>query len=193
MAQDVEKGLEVADVYAAALYELAAQAGTVDDVGDELAELVRLVEHEPNLTAFLTSAAIDHEDRARSLEHMFRGRLSDTVLNTLEVMNGRGRLGLLPALLRAYVVRVETARGQVEVTVTSAIELSPTEKAEVERTAAALAGRQPVPTYVVKPDILGGLILQIGDHRLDGSVRRHLAVARERLLAQTLRATTDSD
>jgi ATP synthase F1 delta subunit len=188
MAQEFEKGLDVGDVYAAALFALASEAGTVDVVRDELAELLKLTEHDPRIAAFLASVAIDLDDRAASLERMFRGRLSDIVLNTLQVMNRHGRLDLLHALSRAYVLRVEDARGQVEVVATSAVELDPVQRAAITRLAELLAGKRPLVDFVVKPEVLGGVVLQIGDYRYDHSIRRHLAVARGSLLARTTRS-----
>lgn len=187
MSQGFEKELAIADVYAAALYRLAADAGQADDVRAEIEELVRIAAADPQLGAFLSSSAIDDDDRERSLEKMFRGRLSDTVLNTLQVLNRRGRLGLLSAVLRAYVLRLEADRGQVEVTVTSAVALDAGQKAQTEQVAAALSGKKPIVDYIVDPDILGGLVLQIGDRRLDNSLRQQLATAQQRLLERTSR------
>lgn len=187
MAQDFEKELAIADVYAAALYALAADAGQVDAVRGELEDLVRMAEADPALAAFLSSGAIDDDDRQRSLENIFRGRLSDTVLNTLQVLNQHGRLGLLSTLLRAYIVRQEAARGEVEVTVTSAVALDAGQKSQVEQVAASLSGKKPLIDFVVDPNILGGLVLQIGDRRLDNSLRQQLETARRLLLERTSR------
>jgi F-type H+-transporting ATPase subunit delta len=190
MAETFDKDLALADVYAAALFDLAVADQTVDAVRAELEGLVRLQADDPQLAAFLSSAAIDHDERARSLERMFRGRLSDRVLNTLQVMNRHGRIALLPALLRAFVIRTEHARGQIEVVATSAAELDGPQKAEIEAVARALSGRTPLIEYVVDPDILGGLILQVGDVRYDNSLRHHLQAARARLLERTVAGAT---
>ena len=187
MALDVEKGIDVADVYAAALFALATEADMVDAVHGELTELARLSEQDPTFAAFASSIAIDTGDRAASLERLFRGRLSDPVLNALQVMNRHGRLGLLHPLHRAYVLRMEDARGQIEVVATAAVELDDAQRAEVARLAETLSGKRPVVQYVTDPTVIGGLIVQIGDHRLDNSIRRHLHVARERLLERTTR------
>jgi F-type H+-transporting ATPase subunit delta len=187
MAQDFEKGMEVADVYAAALCALAAEAGRLDAVGEELAELVRVGEQNPAFAAFVSSIAVDMDERAKSLERLFRGRLSDVVLDTLQVMNRHGRLELLHALHGAYVRRMEDARGQIEVVATSAVELDAQQKAEVLRLAERLSGLKPLVAHVVDPGVLGGLVLQIGDQRYDNSLRRHLRVARDRLLERNVR------
>lgn len=182
MPESSEQALQVADVYAAALFDLARQAGQVSECRRELEELVRLEQAQPGFADFLRSSVIDHDKRAASLGKMFRGRLSDLVLNTLQVMNRHGRAGLLPALLRCYVVREEHEEGQVEVRATSAVELHPLQRAEIERWAAALSGQKPLVEYVVDPGVLGGLVVQIGGQRFDYSVRCHLRAARARLL-----------
>lgn len=186
MADTFDKDLALADVYAAAVFELAAADNTVDDVRDELQALVRWQAADRSFGVFLASAAIDSDERERSLERMFRGRLSDRVLNTLQVMNRHGRAALLPALLRAFVIRTEHNRGQIEVTATSAAELDAPQKAEIEALARNLSGKTPLVEYVVDPHVVGGLILQIGDMRYDNSLRHHLQTARARLLERTV-------
>jgi len=180
MAQ-LDQELRIADVYAAALFDLARQAGRVAAVREELDELLRLFQAQPEFQRFMASRALEGDARAAGLEQLFRGRLSDLVLNTLLVMNRHGRCALLPALHRRFVLRQEEAANEVEVQVTSAIELSAAEKAEVLRIAADISGKRPLVEYRVDPDILGGLIVQVGSLRLDNSLRRHLDAARQRL------------
>lgn len=187
MAESVDEQLEVADVYAAALFELASAADSTALVRSELEELVRLAEIEPGFATFLSSRAVDDDDRKASLENMFRGQLSDLVLDTLQVMNLHERAHLLVPLLRCYAVRQEHAAGQVEVVASSAVQLNQTQKAEIQTLAADLSGKRPLVKYVVDPDVIGGLVLQIGEYRFDYSIRRHLWEARGRLLERSER------
>ncbi len=186
MAQ-FDQELRIADVYAHALFELATEADCVADVRAELNELRKLCRKEPEFVKFMTSRALEAEGRAAGLERMFRDRLSDMVLNTLLVMSQHGRCGLLLALRERYVARQEDAANEVEVTVASAVELSRKQRAEAVEIAATASGRRPVVEYVVDPDILGGLILQVGDLRMDNSLRRHLRVVRGQLLERVQR------
>lgn len=183
MAQ-FDQELRIADVYAQALFELASEADCVADVRAELNELRKLWRKEPEFAKFMSSRALEAEGRTAGLEQMFRERLSDMVLNTLLVMSQHGRCGLFLALHQRFVARQEDAANEVEVTVASAVELSQQQQAEAVELAARASGRRPVVEYVVDPDILGGLILRVGDLRMDNSLRRHLRVARGRLLAR---------
>jgi F-type H+-transporting ATPase subunit delta len=116
---------------------------------------------------------------------MFRGRLSDLTLNALLVMNRHERGGLIAQVLRRFVTHQEQAAGQVEVTATSATELPEDQRTQIADLAAKLSGRSPIMEWSVDPDIIGGLVLLIGDVRYDHSVRRHLNAARRRLFERS--------
>lgn len=182
MPESVDQQISIAAVYADALFELARRQSQEGDVGEELAALQRLLESDQKLATFMASRSLGTEQREASLERMFRGRLSDLTLNTLLVMNQNDRAGLVALLHRAYALRQRETRNEVDVTVTSAIELDGAQRGHVERTAAELAGKTPVVKYEVRPEILGGLILQIGDLRYDYSVRQQLRTAAARLV-----------
>ena len=181
------KGSDIAKVYADALFDLAKAAGTIDKIGAELQELASFQVQEPQFAEFLSSQVIDDDERERSLERMFRGRVDDTLLDTLQVMNQHGRIGLLPQLLRAFVLRIEEDRGQVEVQAISAVELSGVEQADVQTLAAQLTGRQPLMDYRIDPSIIGGLVLEVGGYRYDDSVRHNLDALRRRMLERSSR------
>lgn len=183
---NIEQDLPLADVYAAALFDLARAQNALDAVREELEELVRFQTADADFAQFMQSPAIDIDDRERSLEKLFRGQLSEMVLDTLQVLNRHGRAGLLAALLRALVLRIEADRGQIEVTAASAVPLDAAQQQQVQRIAAGLSGKQPVMSFEVDASLIGGLVLQIGDRRFDHSIRRHLAVAREQLLTRTV-------
>lgn len=187
MPEILDKLVTLADPYAQALFNLACAAGRSAVVFDELRELVQLSRSEPAFAAFLTSQALDAERRAAGLERMFRGRLDDLTLNTLLVMNQHGRHGLLAALLRAYELRMERAANEVEVQVSSAVELDEQMRRQIEQTAAELTGKRPLVRYTVEAELLGGLVVRIGDWRYDNSLRQQIRAARARMLERSER------
>ncbi|MBN2445087.1 MAG: ATP synthase F1 subunit delta [Phycisphaerae bacterium] len=182
MATPLDERMAIAGIYAEALFGLARDADIVEEIRSELRSFVELTEANAELLEFLTSGAIDSERRAASIEKMFRGKLSDIVLNTLLVMNGHRRLNVLPSLLRCFVLLHEEAAGQIEAVVTSAVELGEAEREAIVQLAADKSGKNPLVRFVVDESILGGLILQIADLRYDNSLRRHLGSMREKLL-----------
>jgi len=184
MPETLDRQLEVAVPYAAALFELARDNRRTETCRAELEELARLHASDPDFAALLASPAIDADRRAASLERIFRGRISDEVLNTLLVMNRHGRAHLLPALARAFVIQDEQARNQVETCVISAVELDDEQRRSVQYTAQTISGKMPVVEYRVDPDLIGGLVMQVGDMRYDNSLRRQLHAMRAALHAR---------
>jgi F-type H+-transporting ATPase subunit delta len=189
MAESFDKQMDVADVYAQALFELAQQEGKIDEVRAELDVLTDAAEQmdEPLVREFFLSRALDDDVREALMEKTLRGKVSDLTLNTLLVLNANGRHGLLMALRRCYVLRQEAAAGQVEATATSAVELDSTQKHAIMETAARLSGKTPLVEFKVDPDMLGGLVLQIGDLRYDNSIRSQLREAQHRLMDRSER------
>lgn len=181
MADTADKMLDVAGVYAAALFDVARSRNQIAEVRDELDQLLALAAADPALTTLLRSEAIDDDRRLEMLEKLFRGRITDTLLNTLLVANRKGRTGILWALASEFARLQRVAANEVIVTVTSAAPLDDVQRNEVTALAAQLSGGRPLIDWRVEPAILGGLIVQIGDLRYDNSLRRHLEEVSDRL------------
>ena len=184
MPAGIEEQLAVARVYAEALFELARAAGQIKETRSELEELVQLIERTPEFGQLLVVIGTDMERRRAALEKLFRGRLSDRVLNTLHVLNKHRRTQLLPALARTFAEFQERFADEVEAVATTAVQLAPDQIEEVVKLAAQLSGKHALVRFNVDPQIVGGLILQIGDWRWDYSLRRQLAVLHARLQAR---------
>ena len=178
MAERDEQALAVAGVYARALLELAEGSGEADAVEAELLELAGLLETKPEIDAYLTSPVVDEEGRTAAIERAFRGRLSDLVVNTLQVMHDKGRLGLVGALAEAYRLENKAHHGEVDAEVKTAVPLSEPLRERIQIAASRLAGRKARLVEKVAPDLLGGLVLQIGDRKMDGSLARKIHEAR---------------
>ncbi|MCA9245361.1 MAG: ATP synthase F1 subunit delta [Phycisphaerales bacterium] len=187
MAESLDQKLALADVYAAALFDIAREHNAIASTREELQGLVSVEKSDPAFGAFMSSPAQDTELRERGLEKILRGKVSDHVLNALLVMNRNGRSGLTEALLNAYDQRARAHAGEVEVVVTSAVTLDDAERSRVSDTAATLSGRKPVIEWRVDESLLGGLILQIGDVRYDNSARSQIEACRDRLMGRSER------
>ncbi len=181
MAEALNKQREVTDRYADALFDLAREQSLIEAVRDELTELVHLERTEQAFADFLHSRALDDDYRAASLEKMLRGRISDLVLNTLQIMNRHGRSGYLTGLLESYIDRQNAAANQVVAHAVTAVALSAEEQESVRAITAEVSGKQPLMTFHVDPGVLGGLLLRVGDMRFDATVQWHLRETRRRL------------
>jgi F-type H+-transporting ATPase subunit delta len=171
--------------YARALFDVNLESG--DDLRKAESDLdlfARLVDEHEGLRRVLFAAAVQ-PPKKRAIINDLRNRfreVSPTVTRLLTVLADRGRLALLPDILRFYRARVFEHLGVVDAEVTTAQPLSPAQDAAVrQRLAAAGAGDVRV-TTIVDPDILGGVVTRIGSTVYDGSVARHLERMRQTLL-----------
>ena len=187
----------VAMTYARSMFHvLMAQGGqqAVENAQGELEDVLEMARADKKFGEFLSSRIIPEAQRTASLAKIFGGKLSPTTLNFIQVLNEKGRLSSLPAVVEAFVQHVQKAFGRVEVDVHTAAPLSPSEQADMQRNLSEKLGKQVVLHAYVDPTMLGGVRFQIGDQLLDGSIKTQLARLRDQLTtrgAATVRATAD--
>lgn len=176
-----EKQMALARVYARAVVELAEEREETDRVLAELAELASYLDAHPELADFLASPLVRTTERRELLEKLFRGRAGDLLVDALQVMNRKGRLALLPAVAEAFRQEVRDLQGLTDVHVASAVALPAGLKERLLEAISRLTGKKPQLVEVVDPRLLGGLVLLMGDEKIDGSVARELEKVGERL------------
>lgn len=186
MAGHDDKTLAIARPYAEALLGLARAAGADDRVREELDEIARLAAG-PAFRDYLGNPAVDAGERRESLERIFRGKASDLVVDTLQVMNRKGRIALVPAVAAAYRAAHDEAAGRVEVAVTSAVPLTDPQRRRLVAAIEGGTGLAPKLVERVDPAILGGLVVRLGDQKADASVATRLRNLSEALRARASR------
>ncbi|HSM15010.1 MAG TPA: ATP synthase F1 subunit delta [Thermoanaerobaculia bacterium] len=185
MAGATDKQRPIARVYAEAIGALAAEQDLEDRVLEELEGLVAAVDASPELEAFLASPLVEDEAQRSALDQALRGRLSDLVVDALQVMRRKGRLVLVRAVARAYRELWMKRRHRVEVRVVSAVPLGEELRAALVETVGSRIGRQPVLVESVDAGVLGGLVVSVDDYRFDASVAARLARLQGALLERT--------
>lgn len=186
MAHAGHQASNVAQVYARALLGLAEEAEAAESVLEELEGLRALLDRLPELESLFASPLVEAEDKARMLEERLRGRAGDLVVDCLQVMNRKGRLGLARELVTAYRELYEEARGIVGVRVVTAVPLTDEQRREIAEVASRITGKRARLDEAVDPSLLGGVVLYADDRKLDASVRRRVEEVGERLLARTV-------
>jgi F-type H+-transporting ATPase subunit delta len=161
--------------YASALYALAGEKDAVASVeGDldrisaaigESTDLAKLL-HDPEVSRTQAEAAI--KAVAKVLE------LGPMTTNFLGVLAANRRLAQLPAVIRAYGAIAADARGEVTADVTTAHPLNDSQLAALSAKLAQREGRTISLRTHIDPALLGGLVVQIGSQRIDGSIRTRL-------------------
>jgi F-type H+-transporting ATPase subunit delta len=176
----------VAKVYAEALLNAAEKEGQGDAVIEELETLVRDVfGADPKIEAFFASAAIGRKAKADVIRNVFQGKTSQLFFNFLLVLNDHERLDLLrPILAAARELRDQRAR-RIRVLVRSAAPLPEDQCQRLARELHDAFQLEPVLETRVEPELLGGVVVKVGDWLYDGSVRNRLELLRKQLIERS--------
>jgi F-type H+-transporting ATPase subunit delta len=179
----------VARVYAEALLNAAAKAGRDGEMLQELEALVGDVfARDPGLEVFLASPAVTRHQKADVLRKALGGRADELLLNFLLVLNEHDRLGALRAVAAVYRELYDERSGRIKVNVTSAVPLSDEQQDRLRHRLREQFHREPVLQTRLDPDLLGGLVVQVGDWVWDASVRTQLAEIRDQIIERSTHA-----
>jgi F-type H+-transporting ATPase subunit delta len=167
-------------MYARALFEAAQEADRVDAVSSDLGALATAGDDVPELRAFLRNPQIEPEGKAALLEQLAAGA-DELVRNFVRLVAEKGRAGELPEIAKELDALVVRAQNRLAVELTTSYELSEEEAQSIVQTIEKASGRTVEATRTVDPGLIGGIVLQIGSHRADGSVRGRLERLRHEL------------
>jgi len=160
--------------YAGALLAVARSEGSLAEVEDELFRFARVLETNDELRTTLTDAALPVSRRQQIVEDLLGGRANPITTALLSMVIGAGRARDLASIIDEL-VKLSAAEGSRELAeVRSAVALTDDQK---QRLAAALetaTGKKVELKVVVDPSVLGGLVAQVGDTVIDGSVKTRL-------------------
>ena len=173
--------------YARSLLELATERDEVETIANEVDQLGTILDENPLFAKFIKDPAISPDERAELMDKTFGGKLTPLLGNFLKLLNERGRLGRLPLIVDAFEHRLDEQLGKVEVDVTVAERLDDAGLERVRQRVSEALKRDAVVHQYVDPEIIGGMVLRVGDKIIDASVRRQLEAMRERLMRGTSR------
>ncbi len=167
--------------YGRAVFELAREDGQIEEWDRRLAK-VRELFADPQVAAVLTNPTIPTQHRealVATAPHLF----DEQATNFARLLIESGRVGEARGIEEEYQRLVDEAAGRVRATVTTAIELTATDRERVARELSKRLDRDVRLSVVVDPRILGGLKLQYGDRVVDASLAARLQQLRRRLAA----------
>ncbi len=178
-----EDDAEAVRQYAAALLGAAEKENQVEEALDDLDAIrVEVLDPNPKFEQLLASPQTAVDEKDRILVELLEGRASSVVLRFLRVLNRHGRLGLIgPLSLEARKVW-DRRHNRIPVYVKTASPLDADQEAALTKKLAAMIAATPILHVVTDPDLIGGLVVQVGDQVCDASVRTRLEQVRQRLI-----------
>jgi len=158
--------------YAQAIFQLAVQQDQVDQWAGDL-DFISQVLQDEEFISFLEHAKVPLAAKNRSIEAVFPDT-NPLVKNLVALLISRGSAKLIRDVHLGYSRLVDEYRGRQRVEVTSAVTLDAAEVERISRFVSDLIQKEVVVSTEVDETILGGVIIQVGDQLLDGSVRSRL-------------------
>ena len=164
---------EIASVYARSLFEVAKEHDKLDVVREQLGQIADALSEDRQLQLFFFSPYFSTEEKKDGLSKVIEGA-DPAVLNFLELLVEKHRSPALFRIRRAYDVLWEHENKLLPVTITSAVELDDEIARRIGDQIGEQTGQRVELTKTVDPDIIGGLVLRVGNSILDASIRNRL-------------------
>ncbi len=175
----------LARTYAEALLGVAEGKGEAEAVGEQFRSLFQDVfPATPGFEGLLVSPGVSRKRKDEFLAKALEGKASPLFVDFLRVLNRKDRLGLLRPVAVAYRTLRENSANRTRVLVETAAPLTPAQTQSLTETLAATIGKTPVLVVRENPDLIGGLVVHVGDKVFDTSVRTKLQTLRTKLLAR---------
>jgi F-type H+-transporting ATPase subunit delta len=171
--------------YAEAAFQVAERDGTVETWRRELAAAATIAD-QAVIARTLANPAIPLATRAAAVDNTFGRVASKPVTNLIQLMLRRGRIHDLPRVAAEFRRLDNARRGITLATATAAASLTSDEVAALTQRLEAATGGSIELDVKVDPSLLGGLVVQVGDRLIDGSVRGRLERLRNQLVSGAL-------
>lgn len=167
--------------YAEALFSVAAAEDVLDTVEEELFRFARSLEREQRLREALTDPALPAQRKRAVLQDLLGERANPHTVNLLAFIVEQGRARDLPAIVDELVALAAERRQAAVAEVRTAVPLDPEHRERLAEVLGRATGKRVELKVVVDPTVVGGVVARVGDQVIDGSIRRRLELARERL------------
>jgi ATP synthase F1 delta subunit len=171
---------EIARVYSRALFEVAKEHDKLDEIKEQLGEFADALDEHRDLATFFFSPYFSTTEKKDGLGKVLSGE-DEIFRNFLEALLERHRMPAIFRIRRQYEELWEDERKLLPVEVTSAIELDDELVKEIGDRVGEQTGRKVELTRTVDPDILGGIVLRVGNSILDASIRNRLNTLRKQV------------
>ena len=169
---------DAARVYAEALFEVGRDKGKLDSLQQQLGEFTDAVDRNRDLQVFFFSPYLSSSEKGEGIERAISGAEPE-LLNFLKLLVDKQRMTEIFRIRREFDGLWKHENRRIDVTVTSAVELDPGVVAQIGQEVERQTGEKVDLSSRVDGDILGGLVLQVGNMVLDASIRSRLEKLRK--------------
>ncbi|RME03817.1 MAG: ATP synthase F1 subunit delta [Planctomycetota bacterium] len=161
--------------YSEALFDLAKKHNLLHQLEEELQAFFTLLQQQESIRIFFEAPHIPASEKIQVIQRTFqKTQASSLFLNFLKVLAQNRRFSLFPSILQQYKALLDKEEGRLHVKAITARKTEEDVIQKITQTVQQKTGKTVILDHKVQPDILGGMILQIEDTQINGSVRQRL-------------------
>ena len=164
----------VSERYAQALLELVSDNLSKEDILKELLDITESVKGSGDLNKVMTSPVISDDEKKNVISKLFENTTNKVILNFLKLLVDKNRFSMLESITKEYKNEINRLNNLLSINVTSAIDLTEDEKSAIKDKLSNILNKNIELEWATNPDIIAGLVFEVGDNIIDNSLRHKL-------------------
>lgn len=173
----------ISKTYGEALFELAVEEEKTDLLLEEIEGMERVLQDNEDLEKFLNHPKIPVEEKVKTTQEIFTGRVSKELVGFLSLIITKGRFSEIHKILTYFLDRVKEFKGIGVAYVTTPTELPEEKKEQIRKKLLATTSFKEMEMhYDIRPELIGGMQIRIGDRVVDSSIQTKLSQLQKTLL-----------
>ena len=164
----------VSERYAQALLELVSDNLSKEDILKELLDITESVKGSGDLNKVMTSPVISNDEKKNVISKLFENTTNKVILNFLKLLVDKNRFSMLESITKEYKNEINRLNNLLSINVTSAIDLTEDEKSAIKDKLSNILNKNIELEWATNPDIIAGLVFEVGDNIIDNSLRHKL-------------------
>lgn len=164
----------VSERYAQALLELVSDNLSKEDILKELLDITESVKCSGDLNKVMTSPVISNDEKKNVISKLFENTTNKVILNFLKLLIDKNRFSMLESITKEYKNEINRLNNLLSINVTSAIDLTEDEKSAIKDKLSNILNKNIELEWATNPDIIAGLVFEVGDNIIDNSLRHKL-------------------
>ncbi len=178
--------IHIAKVYADALLEISEENKSSETIEKELEEVAKVISEDKDIWEFVNSPLIKKEEKIKVVEKAFLGNASETINSFLFLLMKNERISLIKEIKTQYILGSDKIKGRIRAYVESAKALTDAETNEIKSSLKEKFKGECILENIVKPELIGGIIIKFNDNLIDGSMQSSLFNLKQNLLQSKL-------
>jgi F-type H+-transporting ATPase subunit delta len=179
---------DIARVYATSLVEFGQEKKVLPEIEEEIKFLADLVTENKDFRLFLSAPEITRESKKEFIEKVFKGNLSELMINFLKVLLDNDRQSCLVDINQALGTLLDQVNNRQKVTIVTSVEIDEAMKSKLSARLKDVLKKDIILNVEINTKILGGIIIKVGDTVIDGSLLKDLKNIKNNLLNSKVRS-----